>query len=195
MSLSKTPKDRSSSGLSKHTPKRSFQEIEFDRARIAEMYLMRYPVVDIWNEINASRPEEQHISMAMIRKDLERIRESWRTRKRESMDAYMNEILDSLDTVIREAFSEWSRSKEDYQQKQLNVSTDKKGDSQGKVQVTQSRSGDPRYLSIILHALERKCKILGLDAPARISGPNGEPIEFALNVVVTDERPKEIMGG
>lgn len=194
MSKSKTPKDRNKSGLSKHTPKRTFQEIEADRARIAELYLMRYPVPEILDDINGDRPEERHISMSMLRKELERLRKEWRERKRESMDAYMNEILDTLDTTIKEAFSEWNRSKQDYLQKQVNMASDKKGESQAKMQVVQSRIGDPRFLAIVLQALERKSKLLGLDAPTRLAGPDGGPVEFALNVVVTDQRPKEIMG-
>ena len=41
------------------------------------------------------------------------------------------------------------------------------------------RDGDPRFLEGIFKCIDKRCKMLGLDAPAKqeISGPNQGPIE------------------
>jgi hypothetical protein len=62
----------------------------------------------------------------------------------------------------------------------------------------ESRVADPRYMEVILKCIERRCKILGLDAPTRaeLSGPGGRPIAIThVEVVLTPEGSVETATG
>lgn len=180
---------------SKFKNKRTAQEKMADRAKIAEMYVTRHTAVEITNAVNEGKPPERQISLSQINKEIEFLRKDWRTRNKESIDQHFHENLELLDTVIKEAYSEWLRSKQDHKLQQARASSNVRGsESVDKFQVVESKTGDPRYLSIILQAAERKAKLLGLDAPTRLAGPDGEPLPVMVNVTVTDRRPIEIMG-
>ena len=44
---------------------------------------------------------------------------------------------------------------------------------------TEGRIGDPRFLTVLDNCIERRCKILGIEAPKRLdlSSPEGQSIE------------------
>lgn len=180
---------------SKFSPKRSAQEKMADRAKIAELYVTRHTALQITAAVNEGKPPERQISLSMVNKEIEGLRKGWRERNKESIDQHFTENLELIDTVISEAYSEWLRSKQDYKLQQLRSSTSGSGnEAVDKFQAAESKTGDPRYLSIILQAIERKSKLLGLDAPVRLAGPDGEGLPLAVNIVVTDRRPTEVMG-
>jgi len=185
-------------------PKRTDTEVMRDRAIVAELYVMRFPLVEILRRINEGKPKERQISFSQLQKDLLVIRREWQARKRETIDVYLNEILDVLDITHREAYAEWIRSKLDHTRKQQKAVTEpSKGKDNKKSKstvrneaslMTEGQTGDPRYLQIVLQAIERKCKLLGLDAPTKLEGPNGEALQLAVNVVITDRRMDEKTG-
>jgi hypothetical protein len=59
---------------------------------------------------------------------------------------------------------------------------------------TEELNGDPRYLAVILDCQQRRARLLGLDAPAKIegSGPGGGPlIEVVIRDAVAKQSPIE----
>ena len=43
------------------------------------------------------------------------------------------------------------------------------GPNGGTSDMTENQSGNPRYLDIVLNCIEKRCKLLGLDAPTKIA--------------------------
>lgn len=163
---------------------------------ISELYVMRFPLVEIWRRVNELKTKEKQISISQIQKDISIIRQEWRDRKRENIDTYLNEVLDVLDATHREAYGEWLRSKRDHERR---IGKQKTGGANGSTEekslMQEGQTGDPRYLAIVMQAIERKCKLLGLDAPTKITGPDGEGVPLAVTVTFTDVRPDELNKG
>ena len=109
------------------------------------------------------------ISLATVKRDLAKIRQLWLESSLRNFDALKAEQLAKIDTVETEAWTMWSKScerqvrtsKQEIEATRypgLNIRTD---DEQG--------TGDPRYLQIALQCVERRSKLLGLDAPQKIA--------------------------
>ena len=89
--------------------------------------------------------------------------------------------LDRIDVVERNAWEGWENSKRD------TVKTGPGKYSETEVTTT-SNSGNPRFLEIVIKCIERRCRLLGIDAPiqAEISGKDGQPIAMQY-IAVPDE--------
>ncbi len=167
-------------------PKRSKLEKKRDRARIADLYLDGKEQTEI--------AEMLGLSQGQISYDLKKVQEEWLRNTTMNLDAHKaEEIAKTLQTerMYRDIYK---RSLNDLktQTATLQSKTKKKIDSvTGKeieetkpvpinqVVHTENRNGDPRALDGILKCIERRCKLLGLDAPAKSehTGKDGGPIK------------------
>lgn len=109
------------------------------------------------------------LSLATIKRDLAKVRQRWLDSALRDFDALKAEQLAKIDTVEAEAWAMWSRSCE----RQVRTSTQE-------VEATrypgcntrtdnEQGAGDPRYLQIALQCVERRSRLLGLDAPQKIA--------------------------
>jgi transcriptional regulator with XRE-family HTH domain len=103
------------------------------------------------------------VSQAQISKDLAAIRAAWLASAVRDFDAAKAQELAKIDTVEREYWLAWERSKKD---KETEYSEDSsKGFKSGKRR--EGQAGNPAFLAGVLTCIERRCAILGLDAPKR----------------------------
>lgn len=109
------------------------------------------------------------VSKSQVDRDLKAIVEQWKQRQSESYENHVTVTLAKLDEIERSA---WSRTM---------VLRDG-----SKVTVPD--------LEMVLKAVERRCKLLGLDKPARHehSGPGGGPIPTA-EFQVSEEESRQIL--
>lgn len=135
---------------------------EVDRCFIAEHKLKGLRISEI-----ARLPEMQHISPEQVRLDLKKIEGEWRKESKVFIDEEKKKTLATIDVVMREAFLGYQASK-DSQLKRIYTGLPTK-DNLEKSIIENNVTGDPRFLSIVLSCIERKCKILKLDAPQEIS--------------------------
>ncbi len=119
---------------------------------------------------------------ATISRDLAAIRAAWLASAVRDFDAARAEELAKIDAVEQQAWIAWERSTEDKeitQQVLIDtpiVITDEKGREQVVSKVRkrltsrkEGQAGAPAFLTIILTCIERRCAILGLDAPRRFT--------------------------
>ncbi len=141
--------------------------------------------------------EKLGVSRPTITMDLKAIMDQWRAEARADIGEVTGRELAKLDIMEAEAWAAWERSKNEA------VSTTKEkivGDKQSTKasERREGRDGDPRYMTIIIGCMERRAKLLGLDAPTKIAqtDPNGDPAHAPLVVNVeamTTEQLKSLV--
>lgn len=157
-------------------PKRTADQILNDRRIIADRYLRGDHQADIARDLGLS---QQQISY-----DLKIIRAEWLQSAIRNFDEAKAIELAKIDAVELEYWTAWKRSTED---KEITYSErSEKGSKEGERR--EGQSGNPAFLDGILKCIERRCKLLGLDAPEKkeITGKNGGPVAITEVLI---ERP------
>ncbi len=149
------------------------------RAKVAELYLQAWEQHRIAVELG--------VSGGTISKDLDAIHVEWVKATVTAIDAYKQRELRRIDRLEREAWEQWEQSKQPRESKVEERSLTAGGDKHGKVATTTTvQCGDPRYLSVIDNCVDRRCKILGLYAPAaqqhQFLGEDGKPLRYVVPV-------------
>lgn len=143
------------------------------RLRVAQLYIEGHrsyaKLADAWN-----REEPEHrVARGSIENDLKIVRKWWR----ESAIGYIGnavaEELAKLEAIEQEAWAAWHKSKRVAERKRMaKRTTPVDGDGPAEI-VEQSMSieteeqiGDERFLALAMRCLERRAKMLGLDAPS-----------------------------
>lgn len=145
-------------------------EIERDRRNIARLYLQ--------GETQASIAEQLGISQPTVSRDLKVIQGEWKEARIHDIDERKNIELAKIDNLELEYWEAWKRSCEDAE-----VMTVKK---KGKIvngneqtipveaqKRTEGQSGDPRYLAGVQWCINKRCELLGLDAPKSLDVTSG----------------------
>lgn len=101
--------------------------------------------------------KELGITQQQVCYDLKDIQKQWLESSLVDIDTAKARELAKLDHVEREHWLAWARSQ-----------------SEG--------PGDARFLDGVLKCVVKRCEILGLNAPTKISGPAGGGVEFILNL-------------
>ena len=128
--------------------------IQHRRTQVTELHVK--------NCRQAAIARELGVSQATISSDLKAIRKEWMESRVRNTDEAIEEGLKCLDAVEREAWDAWQRSQEPAATTRI---IQKNGEKRAEKTVRE-RSGDPRFLSILLNINERYCKLLGLDSAA-----------------------------
>lgn len=139
------------------------------RRKVASLYLR-----GIWQPEIAGMVG---ISQSTVSRDLAVVRKWWLEEARADYDAKVAEQLAKIDAVELEAWTEWQKSKGRERTKRA-VKKYGKGGKTEKIEettTTETLLPEARYLEIIHKCIERRCKLLGLDAPERkeITGAKG----------------------
>jgi len=166
-------------------PKRSDIQIEKDREQIARWSLRGWSLRKIARELNLSKSQIEY--------DIKAIKNQWHKDTAIAIDEHKEKVLAELAEVRNEAWLAWERSQNDFktQTATLQSKTKKKIDPVtgeekeetkpvpiNQVIHTENRFGDPRFLDQVNKCIERRCKLLGLDAPQKQehTGKDGGPI-------------------
>jgi hypothetical protein len=153
--------------------KRTTFEREYDRQRIAAMYLRRLTQTEIAAALNEGRPPEQHITQQQVSYDLKVIREEWKLNNEEALDQRRAEELARIEALEQEYWRAWERSL----QERRTTLTEKSAaaTARTKTQVrTEQQAGNPAYLAGIERCIEMRAKILGINAPVKIAQTDPE---------------------
>lgn len=153
-------------------------QIARDRRRIADLYLQGWIQADIADEL--------HLSQPTVSRDLAALHKQWIASALVDFDAAKGSELAKIDRLEREYWRAWERSCEDAEtvtQKGVEAAGQQRKEA---TKVVKGQSGDPRFLAGVQWCIDRRCKILGVDAPTRqeITGKDGGAVE----VDVTDVR-------
>jgi hypothetical protein len=109
------------------------------------------------------------VSLATVKRDLAKVRGRWLDSALRDFDTLKAEQLAKIDAIEAESWEMWSRSCE------VQVRTSEQDIKTTKFPGRNRRTdrilgtGDPRYLQTSLQCVEKRCKLLGLHAPEKIT--------------------------
>ncbi len=149
-----------------------------DPARALAVATRRHAVAEgiLKGKRQAALAAEWHVTPACISIDLKKIRALWQREANLAIEKRTAQEIAVIDLVQAEAFAAWARSLEaqrtDTEETESapvsgdngTVSTPVKSKAGTKTVTT---AGDPQWLTIILQCVEKRCRILGVDAPVR----------------------------
>ena len=163
--------------------KRTKAEREKDYVKEIELYLKGKYQHEIAEIIGVTQQQ--------IAYDLKVIQKRWIKESKASIEQYRLRELGKIDQIEREAWEAWNESKEEFNAKITKVSKVTKDAKTGNIipstvdntNKTEDRNGNPKYLEVIMKCIERRCKMLGIDAPEKHehTGKDGGPIKTETN--------------
>ena len=155
---------------------------------ISELYKRGYSYRDIRDEVMA-RLDLPSYSLRTVSKDVNKLLEEWRETRIDNTDLALQLELERLDSIVKEAWAAWEKSKTDYERKKAKQqgvpgnSEEENGIITVKLEQQKEEVicyGDPRYLDIIHKALIERRKVLGLYAPEKKDISGGMSFEALL---------------
>jgi len=152
-------------------PRRSASQLARDRRRIAELYLEGWLQADI--------AEELELSQSTISNDLNALHKQWLESSLIDFDQAKAVEIAKVDKLEREYYRAWRESKED---KEISV-TEKAGGEKprSKAQIRrEGQVGNPSFLAGVQWCIERRCKILGIDAPQKMQVLSDNDLDAAI---------------
>jgi hypothetical protein len=173
--------------------RRSSSQIARDRRRVADLYLKGWIQADIAEEIE--------MSQSTVSRDIAAIQTAWLESALVDFNEAKAQELVKIDRLEREYWGAWDRSCEDAEmltQKTKGKVQQRKGERGEFIaeqpaeatKTTKGQAGDPRFLAGVQWCIERRCKILGIDAPEKraLTGPDGEPASGVVILIPDNQR-------
>lgn len=132
--------------------------VQARRERVAAMYLQGLTQYEI--------AEREKINQGNVSRDLQAVRKAWQSSAIRDYDEDVNRELDRIDLLERTYWDAWQRSLSERTRSRTKRRTGAQPSDEASVEREQ-RDGNPAYLAGVLSCIEKRCKILGLDAPER----------------------------
>jgi uncharacterized protein YjcR len=161
-----------------------------DRRIVAAMYLQGKTQMEIADKTGRSQPT--------VNRDLKAVQEVWRIECAYDINERKQMELERIDILEREYWAAWEKSKEKSFTDRTEITTDGGQSTTGgqtvkqvkKVTQQDEQYGDPRYLAGVQWCVERRCSILGIDAPKNIDlKSGGAPIAINIVAMTPTEKP------
>ena len=127
---------------------------EEDRLIISRLYLEGRLQADIAAHLSELR--DYKISQQLVSYDLKRIRQRWIKEQIDNFDEMKAQELAKIDQAERNAWEAWQKSRKAKAQKTVERTVRE-----------EEKSGDPRYLSVVMHCVQERCKLRGLYSPQK----------------------------
>lgn len=108
------------------------------------------------------------VSHVTIKRDVDALYEEWRADRKDTFDEAVIKMLRSIDKLESEAWDGWVRSCRDAEKIIEETGTSDKGPTSKSRTEIAKQAGNPVFLQVILQAMQRRCTILGIDAPKKI---------------------------
>ena len=136
-------------------PKRTPTERVQQRALIADLLLKNWTQTAIGEHLK--------LSQSQVSRELRRIKEDWKKESNRDFDLSVEQELKRLELIERTYWQAWDKSL----QPKESTSSEKKGSEVKVGKRTEQRAGNPQFLKGVMECIDRRCKLLGLDAPVK----------------------------
>lgn len=153
---------------------------------IAEMFLKGHSCRNIAVKLCDHVGKPNYITYRTVNNDINALIKEWEKDRISEINKQKLIELEKVNKLERTYWMAWEKSIEDYEKKAKKIKgalgTDKKGNalkpSEQELQTTNMISfGNPAYLAGIERCIERRCKILGINAPKEVDvKTNGESL-------------------
>jgi DNA-directed RNA polymerase specialized sigma24 family protein len=146
------------------TPEQDHLRIAERQREVARLYLQGCTQVEIGRRVG--------ISQATVSHDVAAVREQWRRESVRDMAELLTVELAKLDLLEKEYWAGWRRSQGRAHRVAVADDPAEPGDAvsaaDGPPEVREF-PGNPAFLAGVERVIERRCKLLGLDAPQRVA--------------------------
>lgn len=163
---------------------RTADQREADRAEVARLYLT--------GSTQAAIAAQLDITQQQVSYDLGVIRKRWRASAARDFDALIDEQLAKVDRVEAEYWAAWERS-----QREAQASLTRRTEGEGVTTTAEMRReaqvGNPAFLAGVLACVERRCRLLGLDAPTKIAPTSPDGKEGYRGKFTDGERARRVL--
>jgi hypothetical protein len=135
------------------------------------------------------------VNRSTISRDLKALNIRWKESGIRDLDAAKGQELERIDLLEREAWAAWEKSKNGHETTTTEQTTTPQGERNKAAIRREDQPGDPRYLETIRWCINKRCEILGLNAPQRHrhGGDEGSPpIRLEINPAVVIEAGKRL---
>lgn len=146
---------------------RTHYQIDRDRMIISKLYLAGYLQRQIPAMLKEKSGADYTLSQQMVSLDIKRVQKMWRDSAIRDFDKQRERELAKIDLLELEAWEQWERSKQDFVSKIGKRRDNEKGETKEQSIKTEERTGNIAYWNAIMRCIERRCAMLGLDAPQR----------------------------
>lgn len=173
----------------KHAPKRTeFQKVS-DRRVIAERYLRGDRQSDIARDLNLS---QQQVSY-----DIRLIHDAWLRDTISNFNILKARELAKVDHLECEAWRAWEcelpeSNKTETRKRNVKTKRESKESAEARKLIIKLKARDPRYLQIVGDCIDRRRKILGIDAPTKIA-PTNPAGDKEYEGLTADERMRRLV--
>ena len=174
--------------------RRSALQREKDLERTAELYLRGVYQTDIAAQLG--------ITQQTVSKDIKALQTRWQESALVDIDAAKSRELARIDELERTYWAEWEASKEERSStttKAVQLAPAKQGDEpkpkRNEATIRkETHLGDPAYLRGVQWCIERRCAIVGIDAPKRNESKTNLSGELELTHSVDPEQYNRAIG-
>lgn len=142
-------------------PRSPKQDIHNRRKEVAELYLKGWFQADIAQKFKVTQQQ--------ISSDLKVIYRLWRQSSIRDFDEMKQRELIKIDNLEKEYWSAWEKSKEDYEKTRKKYLDKQLKELQKEDMIL---SGEPRFLSGVQWCINKRCEILGINAPVKTENTN-----------------------
>jgi len=182
-------------------PKRNSAEIARDRRLIAHLYLNeKISQPEIAEQLNDREGITYTLTQQMVSYDLTALQAQWLKAALMDLDEAKAQELARINRLELEYWAAWERSCEnaEIETKKAKGKVQQYQDEQGRfvaeqpAEVTKQskgQAGDPRFLQGVQWCIERRCKILGIDAAGKVDVTTGGT---PLTVVFSGLKPDDV---
>ena len=153
-------------------PRRDSLQREQDLAQLGALYLQGQTQVAIGEELGVSQPQ--------ICKDLATLQRRWLESALIDFSAAKAKELARIDHLERVYWEAWEHSTQE-RIRNVTEKVEAGGQERKRAQLEREpQSGNPAYLEGVRWCIDRRCKVLGLDAAARweVTGKEGGPVQL-----------------
>ncbi len=156
-------------------PKRTQFQRERDYLEIARLYLHGKTQEEIGAEVN--------LDQGQVCRDLAVIRGRWQKSAVMDMNEAKNRELGRIDELERTYWQAWQDSKQPKETTNTEKSTRGEAATAKASIRKEERDGNPAYLAGVMSCIERRCRLLGIDAPTKteLTGKDGGGIEYSID--------------
>lgn len=157
-------------------------EKERDYNFITEMYLKGYSCRVIAARLCEHVKNPKYLTYRQVNNDINAILKQWHNDRITDINKQKTIELEKIHKLEQEYWRAWEKSIEDFEKKSKklkgSVGLDRDGKpkspSEQEISTTEMISmGNPAYLAGIERCIERRCKILGIDAPQKMDVTSG----------------------
>lgn len=159
-------------------------EVERDLNITTELYLKGYSTRAIAKKIAEQASDGYTVTHQTVSRDVKKLLKQWRDDRLHDINSQKMVELQKLDKLEQTYWDAWEKSVENHK-KIINKARGKGGstspDFQEITEMEIREFGEPRYLQGVERCIDKRCKLLGLDAPVKTELQDNSFINFLMH--------------